>query len=221
MEDYFSIDDILAGNHCISTTFEEQGFLLGHLDPENVMDWNANNCNPDDYDNDPDLDRHMPKGMTVALPYWLAEALAARNFAKVQLPRCYGKSTRQALRADARSVDLRSKCDNYYALGVRLARLLVGDDVTFPGVLLRAFAARCWSIADMAVFSGDRGAHAMKGFDLLECDLFCDIHGIAVATRRWKERRGDRISGSGAHFRKRPREEIGSPVTPSTRPRTS
>ncbi|CAN8069347.1 unnamed protein product [Agarophyton chilense] len=219
MEDYFSIDDILAGDHRIFTTFRHQGYNIGYLDPMGVTEWNASHRAPEELEDNPNIDKDMPKGMRVALPFWLAESLISRNFVNIELPRCYGKQAMQSLRVDTCSVNLAAKCGTYFALGVRLAKLVV--DVALPGALARAFAARCWGITDSAAFSGDRGAQAMRGLDWLECDLFQEAHAMAVATRRWKERRGDRISALDSVLGKRPREELGSPISPSTRPRTS
>ncbi|KAI0560459.1 DNA replication complex GINS protein psf3 [Gracilaria domingensis] len=184
-----------------------------------VSEWNASHRTPEELEENPNIDKDMPKDMRVPLPFWLSESLLTRNFVTLELPRCYGKQARQALRADPRSVDLAAKCSSYFALGVRLAKLIV--DVALPGALVRAFAARCWGTADSAAFSGDKGAMAMKGLDWLECELFQEAHAMVVATRRWKERRSDRIAAIDHVLGKRRREELGSPITPSSRPRTS
>ena len=214
MEDYFSIDDILAGEPKIYCTLPTQGFLLAHLDPIGVSAHYASN--PELLEDDPDLVNHLPAHHRLALPYWLAESLAERSSLSIQLPRCFATKTRNALRADAKSVHLFNRCQAYYALGIRLAKLL--SDVALPNVLVRAFSTRCWSIADAAVFAGGRGVEAMASLDRLERTLFFAAHGVSIAIRRWKERRADRIEPLSV-LGKRKAGQIGSPVTPASRVR--
>lgn len=215
MEDYFSIDDILASEPRIYCTFRTEGALLAHLDPIGVAAHHAST----DVAGEPNM-HNIPRNHRLALPFWLIESLATRNFIAVELPRCYSTSTRNALRADARSVDLYARCQSYFTLGVRLSKLLI--DILLPGVLVRAYASRCWKVADIAVLEGGRGADAMSKLDLLERRLFFAAHNVDGGLRKWKERRCDRIEGFESLLGKRLRDDaLGSPVTPTAKVRVS
>lgn len=179
---------------------------------------------PDDHEED-----HIPANHKVALPFWLAESLAERNVVTVRLPHCFQTKARHALRADAPSVALYSKCPTYYALGIRVARLV--KDVSLPLVLTRAFANRCWNIVDQAAYCSTRGSKALAKLDLVERRLFFVAHAVHNGVIHWKERSFDRIASFQPLLGKRPRHhgaagtgaeesDIGSAVTPSVnRPR--
>lgn len=214
MEDYFSIDDILASEPRIYATFRVQGHNLAHLDPLGVASYHASHTSSEELAADPSLSSHIPASHRLALPYWLVESLAERSVVSVHLPRCYATPVRNALRADARAVPLFRHCPFYYTLGIRLARLL--SDPALPPVLAAGFAARCWHVADVAAL-GSGGCEKIQKLDWLERDAFFAAVGAAVAIRRWKERRTDRIEGVRGVLGKRSWKEVGSPVTPSLR----
>lgn len=178
---------------------------------------------------DDDEEDHIPANHKVALPFWLAESLAERNVVTVRLPHCFQTKARHALRADASSVALYSKCPTYYALGIRVARLV--KDVSLPLVLTKAFANRCWGIVDQAAYCSTRGSKALAKLDLVERRLFFVAHAVHNGVIHWKERSFDRIASFQPLLGKRPRHQeaagagaeesdIGSAVTPSVnRPR--
>lgn len=213
-EDYFSIEDILSSEPRVYTTLHVRGHNLAHLDlPGAAAHWATNDAPesplPEAHPHTSDL----PPGHRLALPFWLADALAQRGAVSLELPRCFGTAVRHALRADAREVSLYRKCPAYYSLGVRLAGLV--RDPTLSGVLARAFAGRCWGVVDSAVFAGGRGIAALEGLEDRERALFFAAHGLDIALRRWKERRAERIlPGVEGALGKRKRSEVGSPVTP-------
>ena len=74
------------------------------------------------------------------LPLWLAEPLSRRQHVELQLPRFYGTSYRNALRADAAHLNLREQTPFYFDVGVELSRLL--GDSELGSQLLGAFASR-------------------------------------------------------------------------------
>lgn len=57
------------------------------------------------------------------IPFWLAEMLALNDIVTPSLPRPYSQRVRNALDADAKSVQLRTLSNWWYALGVRTATL--------------------------------------------------------------------------------------------------
>lgn len=210
MEDYFSIDDILSSEPRIYATFHVQAHQLAHLDPAGAAAaWSSNKQSSAE-------DRlDLPSGHRLALPFWLADSLAQRGVAALELPRCFATGARHALRADARAVHLQTRCPAFYALGLRIAKLV--RDSRLSETLVRAFADRCWGIVDSAVFAGARGVAALEGLEEKERKLFFAAHGLDIALRRWKERRIDCIGMAHGVLGKRCREEgPGSPVTPST-----
>jgi hypothetical protein len=244
--DYFSMDHILAEEPRVYSTFLVDGYLLGHLDPlgqgaddaDKENSPNAGNVLPESSPTETgsttaatttpssassaSSSRNLRAGRRVALPFWLAETLAARGAVEVRLPRCYGPHARNDLLADARSVSLYKACHFYYALGLALARLL--GDAELVAMLLRAFSERCWPAVDAAVYGSamHRGSASMHRLDVMERDLFFASHGMAVAVTRWKERTTDKIVGASAtRLGKRASGTAGfaeaSPVTPRPR----
>lgn len=200
MEDYFDIDAILSAEPRVYVTFNVAGKGLGHLGTD-----------PDELD--------LPSGSRVALPFWLSESLAERRLVSVALPRCFTGKTRNALRADAYSVDLATACTRYYAMGVRVARLLRVPHIV--PMLLQARATRAWRTVDAGQYTR---AHSklLDRLDAQERELFFAARGAAVARNRWVERRCVRIQTAATvarATRKRPLNEI-SPVTPRTVQRT-
>lgn len=96
------------------------------------------------------------------LPFWLAEMLALNDIVSPSLPRPYSQRVRNALNADAKSVQLRSQANWWYALGVRLASLeRQGTDsqTLLLEVLSTTYSARLASTYDAAlhVASSSRG----------------------------------------------------------------
>lgn len=216
---YFSIDDILASEPRVHTTLHVRGHNLGHLDLHGAAaHWSTHTPDASALPPGHDGTRDLPAGHRVALPFWLAETMAARGTAAIELPRCFGTRARHALRADARAVRLHARCRAFYALGVRLAALV--RDVALGTALVRAFAARCWGVVDTAAFAAERGVEALDGLDETERGLFFASHGLDIALRRWKERRADRIVCEvDAVLGKRKRDDAGSPVTPAAKAR--
>lgn len=193
-EDYFSIDAILCAEPRVYSVLRVSGHTLRHLDPLAPTSSDIG-------------ERDLPAGHRVAIPFWLASALAERALADVELPRCYSGPTRAALRADATAVDLRSRCARYFALGVSLASLLRVPDL--PRMLLAARAARAWSAVDAGAHASQR---VLRTLDVDETKLFFAARAAAVARTRWKERTSARISAAPALLGKRKAPAVVSPV---------
>lgn len=161
---------------------------------------------------------HIPANHRLALPFWLAESLGERNLISLHLPHCFKETVRHSLRADATSVNLHKLCASYYALGIRIAKLV--KDITLPIVLGRAFANRCWNVVDNAAYSAGEGSKALSKLDRIERQLFFKAHRMTSAVVRWKERKGDRIVAFQPLLGKRnrtddqPEHVAGSPITP-------
>ncbi|KAL1519365.1 hypothetical protein AB1Y20_022891 [Prymnesium parvum] len=77
----------------------------------------------------------------LSLPLWMAEPLHKRQNVEVELPEFYNDMYRQALRADAPHLDLRSQSDYYFDVGSQLSILLDGTR-DLADHLLAGFASR-------------------------------------------------------------------------------
>lgn len=233
VQDYFSIDDILAGEPRVYSLFRVRGRTLGHLDPqsgsgqmidpaakENISSL-SNLSSPKTEQSQRHTGRDLRLGQRVALPFWLCESLAERGIVDVELPKCFGARFRNDVRADALSVSIHRKCPYFYSLGLALAKLLL--DAGLVTVLLTAFGDRCWTVVDNAAYgaSAGRGADSVSKLDNRERGLFFASHGMVVAVNRWKERKSDKIACSRSVLGKRPSASSSlpesSPITPRRR----
>lgn len=100
-----------------------------------------------------------------------------------------------ALKADAKSVDIRALCVNFYALGARILELFEEEEVC--DVLMMAWRARAAEVADHARNAARGGAAGgggvgrdvefLRGLDEGERGLFKVQHEAAKAMRDWME----------------------------------
>lgn len=90
-----------------------------------------------------------------------------------------------ALKADPRTVELRSLAPHFYALGARLLDLFEDDELA--DVLTETFRKRAGEIADMAYNSRNvgEGADFLRGLDEDERALFRWAHDGARSVRLW------------------------------------
>lgn len=129
----------------------------------------------------------------VSLPLWLSTLLAvqrlgpsSRPLCSLDLPSNLAPRVINALKADPRTVDLRSLAGHYYELAVRILELFDEDEIV--DVLTDSFKTRAASIADHA--HNLRGAQAegqdfLRGLDQMEEQLFRAAHESSKATRIW------------------------------------
>jgi GINS complex subunit 3 len=83
----------------VPSTFTIDAVNLGHLDPSSI-------------------DEDLQQGTKVELPFWLAKALASKNMVAVELPKCYGHTFLNHMRADPSVINLRDKSPFYYEVSV-------------------------------------------------------------------------------------------------------
>ena len=102
-EDYWSLDDVLAGQERIPSQIEQPLYRLGYLN---------SHCK----------EEHLLPGTKLELPLWLARALCTRRrkIVSVQLPRAYHKQMRLAVWADANVIDFHRNGPYYYTVGLSL-----------------------------------------------------------------------------------------------------
>lgn len=144
----------------------------------------------------------LKSGTRVDLPLWLSEMLAvsstassrtpSKNLVTLDLPPSLGPRVMNALKADPKSVDLRTQAQHFYGLAERILELFEEDDVC--DVLMESWRKRAAEISDHAsqvgqggrssVASGD-GVEFLRGLDEWERDLFRRCHDSGKSMRVW------------------------------------
>ena len=102
-EDYWSMEDILAGQERIPCKIEQTLYRLGFLSTHSG-------------------EEHLVPGTKMEVPLWLARSLCTRRrqVISVSLPKSYREGMRVALSADANVVNLYRNGPYYYAVGISL-----------------------------------------------------------------------------------------------------
>ncbi|KAH8919666.1 hypothetical protein BT69DRAFT_1246136 [Atractiella rhizophila] len=132
-EEFYSIEAILSENQKIPTTFNLTVPNLGFLE------------------GDGSDSRDIQKGVTLALPFWIGDYLSTHpsyDWVSLSLPKQFGPRIRQALKADAKSVNLRnlnggagiSGAGYWYEMGLRMDNVIHDD--TLRETLADAFQKR-------------------------------------------------------------------------------
>ncbi|KAL8725374.1 MAG: hypothetical protein Q9166_007390 [cf. Caloplaca sp. 2 TL-2023] len=177
---YYSISAILTSAQKVPCTFDLPIPNLGFLDD-----------NPGG-----DIQPHQP----LLLPLYLAELLAVQQFPvhssssssqpllTLDLPTSLSPRVLNALKADAKSVDLRSLEVFFYEGASRILELLEEEGV--GDVLCEAFKKRAAEIADHARNArggagGGEGEGFLRGLDEWERGLFRAAHDGSKAVRMW------------------------------------
>ncbi|MCJ1463230.1 DNA replication protein [Pseudocyphellaria aurata] len=111
---YYDIDAILTDAQKVPCTFELDIPGLGHID---------DNAGGD-----------IKRGTRVLLPLWLGELLAVQRLGtstvvNLDLPASIAPRVLNALRADARTVDLRALASHFYGLAARVLDLFDEEEV--------------------------------------------------------------------------------------------
>ncbi|KAJ4295341.1 DNA replication protein [Kalmusia sp. IMI 367209] len=188
MTSYYHVDAILTDAQKVPCTFELTvpglGFLEGNMSGD------------------------MKQGSKVELPLWLGEMLAlsqsldTSSLVTLDHPAALGPRVLNALKADARTVDLRALAPHFYNLGARILELFEEEEMievlsdvsatlyhaNSSANRREAFKARAAVIADQA--HNPRGALGegvdfMRGLDENERQLFRASHDSAKAVRMW------------------------------------
>ncbi|KAF2674378.1 DNA replication complex GINS protein-like protein psf3 [Microthyrium microscopicum] len=169
---YYDVDAILTDAQKVPCTFEITVPGLGYLEGNPGND--------------------IKQGAKLELPLWLGEMLAvSRNASEesnltLDLPKCLSAHVVNALKADARTVELRALAPHFYALGARILDLF--EDEELSSVLSESFKKRAREIADQAHNSGRSlgdAADFLRGLDEEERQLFRTAHESTKAVRVW------------------------------------
>jgi GINS complex subunit 3 len=144
--------------------------------------------------------RPLPSGTKVDLPLWLAERLAVSQLTPqtslitLDLPPSLSPRVMNALKADPKSVDLRSLAANFYGLAERILELFEEEEVC--DVLLESWRVRASEVGDHAVSTGSgskggggagggEGVEFLRGLSEEERVLFRSAHDSSKAMRVW------------------------------------
>ncbi|EGE82652.2 DNA replication complex GINS protein psf3 [Blastomyces gilchristii SLH14081] len=169
---YYDLDAILTDAQKLPCTFELEVPGLGYLDGN--------------------VGEDIKPGTRIDLPLWLGEMLAvgARTnsspLVNLELPNALSEKVLNALKADPRTVDLRSLAPHFYRLGVRMLELVEAEEMV--DVLMETFKKRAMEIADHAHNSRGAlsdGVEFLRGLDETERQLFRAAHGSAKEMRVW------------------------------------
>lgn len=137
MVSYYDIDDILAQEELMQVTSLLDFTYLAHLDPDYVHE----HSNPlrahtlDDENSDHDVgtktgtkkqsqNYYLKEGTRFKMPIWSIEKWAEVGFAKISVPKHYGRRSRERLDADPVSVDLRNRNERFFMSGLSLIDLV-------------------------------------------------------------------------------------------------
>ncbi|KAI9788363.1 MAG: DNA replication protein [Peltula sp. TS41687] len=140
MGSYYNVDAILTDAQKIPCTFELTVPGLGY--------WDGNSGA------DTDSERKMKQGARVELPLWLGEMLAVSQrlgtspLVTLDIPAALSPRVMNALKANPRTVDLRSLAPHLYGLAERILDLFEEDEMV--DVLSETFKKRAAEIADHA-----------------------------------------------------------------------
>ncbi|GAM41636.1 hypothetical protein TCE0_042f14899 [Talaromyces pinophilus] len=135
---------------------------------------------------------NIKTGTQVDLPLWLGEMLSigarlgTSRLVTLDLPSALSERVLNALKADPRTVDLRSLAPHFYSLGIRVLELFEEDNMA--DILSDTFRRRASEIADHAHNSRGalgEGVEFLRGLDETERQLFRIAHDSAKEIRIW------------------------------------
>ncbi|KAL8765875.1 MAG: hypothetical protein Q9209_007176 [Squamulea sp. 1 TL-2023] len=170
---YYSIPAILTSAQKVPCTFDLPIPNLGFLDDNPGGD--------------------IPANTPLPLPLYLAELLAVQQLDNkplltLDLPSWLSPRVLNALKADAKSVDLRGLEVWFFEGAARVLELLEEEEV--GDVVSEAFKKRAAEIADHARnarggMSSGEGGEFLRGLDEWERGLFRAAHDSSKAVRMW------------------------------------
>ncbi|KIY71837.1 hypothetical protein CYLTODRAFT_418553 [Cylindrobasidium torrendii FP15055 ss-10] len=182
-EDYFSIDDILAGNQRIQCIFSQSIPEMGHL-------WGG-------------TERDIVPQSKYQIPIWMFYWIIYSGWAEFALPTPFNGRVRNALNAEARSVQLSALVGAgglWYGFGKTIMNMLEDEQGNLmSNTLTDTFKARLGEIIDQAQHfaalgassgGGGGGSQSMafrEGLDGTERELFLLAQESAKRMRKWHE----------------------------------
>lgn len=134
MDDYYSLDQLLAESQKIPCTFNVKIPNMGHLEGTHQRD----------------ILPHSP----IELPFWLTSLLLVddQDYLSVQMPKAFDSRVRNALSASAKSVNLRTLASGtggtWYGSGKALLTMI--EDSGLREILYKTLKDRLEEIIDLA-----------------------------------------------------------------------
>ena len=125
-EDYWSLDDILAGQERVPCKVEQPLYRLGFLSP--------NSGEP-----------HLQPETKLELPIWLVKTICTkrRRIVSLSYPKCYREAMRTALAADAMSINLHRNGPYYFSCGIKLLSFESPERGELSKCLLKVIKNKC------------------------------------------------------------------------------
>jgi len=124
MYSYYNIDNILAEEEIVSCTSLFDFLHLGHIDPGNVTGFTSQSNAALKGVQRQRKSGYLPENTRIKMPLWSVDKWAKLGFARISIPRHFGRKARERLATDPGSADLRSKNERYFRSGVQLVNLI-------------------------------------------------------------------------------------------------
>lgn len=179
MSSYYDLNAILTDSQKVPCTFSLTVPGLGYLSGNPGTPINQNS--------------------KVELPLWLGEMLAVNRLSNstdtlitMDMPAALNTRVMNALKADAKSVDLRAQAMHFYGLGARMLELFEDEEVV--DILVETFRKRSLEVADKASggrsLGGAEGGEFVRGLEEEERGIFRAAHDGQANVRKWFESAG-------------------------------
>ncbi|KAJ7228869.1 hypothetical protein GGX14DRAFT_547763 [Mycena pura] len=181
MDDYFSIDAILAENQRVGCRFKIDIADMGHLGGGG--------------------ERDITRSNTLQLPIWLVYTVVLSDWADMIMPPAFGSKVRNALKADPCSVRLSGLVGAgglWYVFGKTIMEIL-DKKQEMSDLLTNTFRKRLVQVIDQAQHfnalgpaggvgpGGDSAQSFREGLDGTERELFALAQEGAKRMKRWYE----------------------------------
>jgi len=196
MENYYDVSEILSSEERVPVTFNCDAHGLGYLAGSGATGGNED----------------LPAGTRLELPFWLADHLVRNQVVSINVPRYYTQKYRNYLKADPKSVDVRSACPVYYTLGMRLSPWLNAEDNLQENLkddLIETLVERYFNILDTSLNSqDDDNSNFIKPLTDEERQLFGLSYSSAADFEQWKKRLHGRLTASRVVGNDRKRRKV-------------
>jgi GINS complex subunit 3 len=136
----------------------------------------------------------LAKWSKIEVPLWLAELLAKKGHASVDMPKHYSERFRAHLQAGPVATNLREHSPNFFAVGESLARIMADNDL--QEALKFAYTGERFNrIMDLAFNSQHEDVtEERRSFTEAELDLFTAGARATKGFSQWKRRSGSTLS---------------------------
>ncbi len=174
-ENYWDIDDILAGEEKITVKFNHDCYKLSRLD-QNLKE-------------KPEED--ITEGTVLELPIWLAIKLSQGECVSIIIPHIFRENFKNIILADPTVINLREKTQYYYAVAFKIKDHI--DDENLISTLSTAFLNRIKEFSRISYHLRIESCGGLtRKMDNLELKIFNCGRTAAMNFRNWKENLKDK-----------------------------